>query len=284
MIYLLASISSSTFIYIIFRWAKNYSCNLTSLISINYLAATILGLAFFTSSASVFSEQAKTWLPFSIVLGVLFTGMFFLIGNSSQKAGITVTTLANKLSLVFPVLFSLVCFHENITTLKYIGLFSAFAAIALTVYKKEIKKTNILFLILPLAIFFGSGIADSLIKYVQTVKTTPEQVPAFSTLVFGVAFITTLFISLANGKINLLLRLPTALLGLFLGAANFGSLYFLLNALNSNYLESSLIFAVNNMSIVALSAFLGNIIFAEKLSKINYGGLALALVSLYFLM
>ena len=249
----------------------------------NYLAATILGFLFFPSSVSVFSDQTKNWLPFSIILGLLFTGMFFLIGNSSQKAGITVTTLANKLSLVFPVIFSLVYFHENSTTLKYIGLFTAFAAIALTVYKKEIKKTNLLFLILPLAIFFGSGIADSLIKYVQTVKTTPEQVPAFSTLVFAVAFITTLFISVVKGKNDLRPRISTILLGLFLGAANFGSLYFLLNALNSNYLESSLIFAVNNMSIVALSAFLGNIIFAEKLSSTNYGGLALALVSLYFL-
>ncbi|QGY42096.1 EamA family transporter [Maribellus comscasis] len=283
MIYLFASIISSTSIYIIFRWAKNYSCNLTHLITVNYVTATIFGAVLFSPSESLFTDQTKSWLPFALLLGILFTGLFFLIGNSSQKAGITVTTLANKLSLVFPVLFSLLFFNEKISTLKYVGLISSFAAIMLTVYKKEIKKTNVIYILLPVSIFIGSGFADSIVKYVQTLKTSPEQIPVFTTCVFFVAFVFALLFSVRNGKKVLNALIPTVLLGILLGIANFGSLYFLMNALSSDYLESSLIFAVNNMSIVALSAIVGYIIFNEKLNKINYAGLALAFVSLYFL-
>ncbi|MCG6187631.1 hypothetical protein [Maribellus maritimus] len=283
MIYLFASIISSTSIYIIFRWAKNYSCNLTHLITVNYFTATIFGTVLFSPSESIFTDQTKNWFPFALLLGILFTGLFFLIGNSSQKAGITVTTLANKLSLVFPVLFSISFFNEGISTLEYIGLTGSFAAIVLTVYKKEIKKTNIIFILFPVSIFIGSGFADSLVKYVQTLKTSPEQIPIFTTYVFFVAFVFALLFSIRNGKKILNVLIPTVLLGILLGIANFGSLYFLMNALSSNYLESSLIFAVNNMSIVALSAFVGYIIFNEKLNKINYAGLALAFVSLYLL-
>ena len=72
----------------------------------------------------------------------VFIGLFFLIGQSSQKAGITVTTLATKLSVVFPVLLSLIYFNEQLNSLRIIGLVLAFVAIGLTLYKKDLKKTN----------------------------------------------------------------------------------------------------------------------------------------------
>ena len=132
-------------IYVVFRLAKNYVCNLSTLITINYLTATVLGFLLFNSADSNIWDNSLTWIPFGILLGILFIVMFYLIGSSSQKAGITVTTLANKLSLVFPVLFSLLYFNEKITTLKTIGLVTAFVAVFLTVYKKELKKTNLIY-------------------------------------------------------------------------------------------------------------------------------------------
>lgn len=263
--------------------AKNYSCPLNNLITLNYLAASVLGLLFFIPEKTDFTLQAG-WLPYSILVGILFIALFFLIGNSSQKAGIAVTSLANKLSLVFPVLFSLVYFHEKVTVLKIIGLTTAFLAIFLTVYKKEIKKTNVLFVILPLVIFVGGGITDSIVKLVQALKATPDEAGLFSTFVFIVAFVIALFISLLKTRSWVpRWHSPTLLLGILLGIVNFGSLYFIINALNFSKIYSSLVFALNNMCIVALSAILGYLLFHEKLSKLNVAGLGLALVSLYFL-
>lgn len=284
MVYLIACIISSTSIFVIFRLAKNYSCKLTSIITLNYFTATFLGLFAFLKFKIDFLSDAVSWLPYSLLLGVLFIALFFLIGSSSQKAGITITTLANKLSLVFPVLFSLIFFQESISTLKYIGLITAFIAIFLTVYKKEFKKTNILYVTLPLLIFLGGGITDSIVKYVQALKTIPDQAAAYSTMVFFVAFIIALIISvLKNYNSFFKLYYPTLLLGILLGICNFGSLYFMINALNKSNLDSSMVFAINNMSVVAISALLGFILFKEKLSILNRAGLLLALVALYFL-
>ena len=231
-----------------------------------------------------FVEKAGNWLSFGILLGVLFIILFFLIGISSQKAGITVTTLANKLSLVFPVLFSLLYFQEKITLQKFTGLVTAFIAIFLTIYRKEIKKTNILFIVLPLVIFLGGGLTDSIIKYIQALKTIPTEAAAYSTVVFFVAFLIGLIIStFKDYKTLFKVHYPTLLLGVLLGICNFGSLFFMINALNKSNLDSSMVFAINNMSVVAISAIFGYILFKEKLSNLNRTGLLLALVALYFL-
>jgi drug/metabolite transporter (DMT)-like permease len=285
MIYLLASIISSTAIYVIFRWAKNYNCKLNALITMNYLVATILGFGFLMRFDSRPFFENNHWLPFGVILGIMYILMFFLIGTSSQKAGITVTTLANKLSLVFPVFFSLFWFNEQITTLKYFGIASAITAVLLTLYKKDIKKTNRFYFVLPIAIFLGSGFIDSFIKYVQVLQINDQLSAAYSSFVFFTAFIFGVLFTFTKSLNQKPTRhAPTLLLGALLGMANFGSLYFILQALNRSNLESSLVFALNNMLIVALSALLGFFIFKEKLNRLNIAGIVLAILSLYILL
>lgn len=284
MAYLLASIVSSSFIYVVFRIAKNYQSNLSALITYNYLAATLLGLTLFHPLQNNSLKNLSNWVIFAVLLGILFILMFFLIGISSQKAGITVTTLANKLSLVFPVLFSLLYFNEQLSTLKIIGLVGAFTAIVFTVYKNDVGKTRLLFIVLPILIFFGSGLVDSIVKYVQAIKISDTETSLYTTLVFFVAFMIGLIVTFLKKNRNFQFRLPTLFLGFMLGAANFGSLYFIIKALNNSATKSSLIFALNNMSVVALTAITGTLVFKEKLNKINFAGILLAIISLYFLL
>ena len=247
--------------------------------------ASILGVGFLMKFDIHPFIENNQWLPFGVILGVMYILMFFLIGTSSQKAGITVTTLANKLSLVFPVFFSLFWFDEQITTSKYFGIAAAISAVMLTLYKKDVKKTNFFYFVLPIAIFFGSGFIDSFIKYVQALQITNELSTAYSSFVFFIAFlcgiVITIFKSLNNKS---RLHIPTIVLGTLLGLANFGSLFFILQALNNSNLESSLVFALNNMMIVALSAIFGFFIFKERLNRINVAGIVLAILSLYILL
>ena len=272
-------------IYVIFRVAKNYRCKLPTLITINYLAASLLGIILFQPFNGI--EKPLTlphWSPFAILLGILFISMFYLIGYSSQKAGITVTTLANKLSLVFPVSFSLLYFNEQVSTIKFIGIATAIIAIGLTVYKREITKTNLIYIVLPLFLFLGSGIVDSLVKYVQAIKISESETSQYTIFVFAVAFLCGIIISLFTKAYRQRLKPATLVLGTLLGIVNFGSLYFIIKALNRSGLESSLVFAVNNMAIVAFTAILGTLLFKERLNKINFAGVILALISLYFLL
>lgn len=284
MIQLIACILSSTLIFVIFRLAKNYQSHLSALITYNYLAASLLGLILFQPFSGADISANTSWLPFAILNGVLFIGLFFLIGRSSQKAGITVTTLATKLSVVFPVLFSLIYFNEQINGMKTIALISAFVAIGLTLYKKELRKTNYIFILLPLVIFVGSGVVDSIVKLVQEVKISAGESALYTTFVFIVAFVCGLIIVAFTSKGKARIHPPTLFLGTLLGVVNFGSLYFMIEALNKSNLKSSMVFAINNMSIVSLSAVFGWLLFHEKLNRINFAGIVLALLSLYFLL
>ncbi|WP_319502236.1 hypothetical protein [uncultured Draconibacterium sp.] len=285
MIYLILCILSSSMIYVIFRVAKNYNCKLQSLITINYLAAGLLGILLFQPFADGNTPAALPhWMPFAVILGILFIAMFYLIGYSSQKAGITVTTLANKLSLVFPVTFSLIYFNEQLSTLKAIGIVTAIIAIGLTVYKKEINRTNLIYIVLPLFLFLGSGLIDSIVKYVQAVKISESETSLYTILVFIVAFICGVIVSVITKTYRQRLNPATLIFGTLLGVVNFGSLYFIIKALNKSGLESSLVFALNNMAIVALTAILGKLLFKERLNKINFAGVVLALISLYFML
>jgi drug/metabolite transporter (DMT)-like permease len=285
MVFLIASIISSTAIFVIFRIAKKYSCRLTLLITINYLAATLLGFSFMMRFNLHPFYDGIRWIPFAVTLGVLFIAMFFLIGMSSQKAGITVTTLANKLSLVFPVFFSLIWFNETPSINKYIGLGTAVAAVMATLYKKDLKKVNTAAVVLPLVIFAGSGFTDSLIKYIQATQITIAETGSFSTFVFLVSFICGAVLLLTSSvSVRSKLTMPTLLLGILLGMANFGSLYFFINALNKSGLDSSLIFTINNLLIVALSATAGHYIFREQINRVNLAGFILAFISMYILL
>ena len=285
MIYLILCILSSSMIYVIFRVAKNYNCKLQSLITINYLAASLLGILLFHPFADGNNPLVLPhWMPFAVILGILFIAMFYLIGYSSQKAGITVTTLANKLSLVFPVTFSLIYFNEHLSTIKAIGIVTAIIAVGLTVYKKDKAKINLIYIGLPLSIFFGSGLIDSIVKYVQAVKISDDETSLYTILVFAVAFICGIVVSAITKTYRQRLNPATLILGTLLGVVNFGSLYFIIKALNKSGLESSLVFALNHMAIVALTTILGTLLFKERLNKINFAGVILALISLYFLL
>ena len=69
-------------------------------------------------------------------------------------------------------------------------------------------------------------------------------------------------------------------LGATLGIINYASIYFLLKALRINGLESSSLFTINNVAIVAVSTLIGLLIFKEKISNKNWIGICLALISI----
>jgi multidrug transporter EmrE-like cation transporter len=60
-------------------------------------------------------------------------------------------------------------------------------------------------------------------------------------------------------------------------------MYYLVKALADSGLQSSVIFPINNVAIVIVSAISGILLFAEKLSKLQIAGILLACVSIAIL-
>jgi len=68
-----------------------------------------------------------------------------------------------------------------------------------------------------------------------------------------------------------------------LGLANFSALFFFIKALTSNVFDTSIIFGVNNVSILLLTGLAGIIAYKERVTLLNKTGLLLAIISIVIL-
>ncbi len=283
MAFLLLSIISSTLIFVTFKMMGRSKTDLLAAIVINYYAATLLGFILF-SGTTISWGHFPNWLPSAAFIGFLFVVMFFLIGKSTREAGITPTTVAAKMSMVVPILFSILYFSERVTIIKITGIITACIAVFLAVYKKERNRLSIGIVLLPLIIFFGSGFIDSCVKFAQHFHIPANGSGLFSTALFTFsALIGTIIILFQKNGLTMLLKGKNIVFGVFLGVFNFGSLYFFINALSHSGIDSSIIFGINNISIVSLSVLIGKSFFKERISSINWVGILLSILSIIIL-
>jgi drug/metabolite transporter (DMT)-like permease len=288
MLFLILCILSSTSIFVVFKSIDRFRIPSFPVIVINYLAASILGFVINTGGIDPGIIRNAEWLPISMIIGVLFIIMFFLIAYSSQKAGISVTTVASKMSVIFPIIFSLIIDPgDKLTFIKTAAIIATLGGVAMTIYKPWRKGTfDPAIIYIPLILFFGMGGVDSLVKFAQHRFVTDSDTALFSAILFLNAFLSGLVVLLFVPKhMRSFLRPVIWGWGLLLGAVNFGSIYFLVRALNhqpqtGTGIDSSAIFGINNIGIVALSVMLGLVIFRERLTPLNWVGIFLSALAL----
>ncbi len=293
MVFLLLSILSSTAVFIVFKLIGRYKVNTFSAIIVNYITACSAG--FFLSHSSPFTSQVvqSNWILLSLILGVIFITMFRLIGLSVQKAGVTSTTIASKMSVIIPILFSIfIEANDNLTAFKSVGILLALVAVFFASYRSEKRDAKLEFgiTLLPLIIFVGVGILDSLIKYAQFKYVSEETNLLFSGTTFLAAGLTGLLLLPFNRQAAKdLIKVKSWLLGILLGLVNFGSTIFMISALNfvdsttGKKIESSVLFGINNIGIVTLGVLVGFLFFKERPTKLNWIGISLSFVAIFFL-
>ena len=284
MIYLLLCIISSTAIIILFKYFSRFEINNFNAIIINYLTAALLGLTISFNTLKNTNVFVQSWFPLAVLIGILFVALFYVIAITTQKAGISVSSVASKMSVIVPMLFSMFYYHEQINNYKIAGIVLAVFAVVFTAIRKNNHFRNTKYLFLPLILFIGMGLVDSLVKFSQHEYLRDQNLPVFSTLLFTISAITGIIFRLIKKSPNhgpLNIKMVTG--GMLLGIANYSSLYFLVQALNSNFVDSSIIFGLNSVGIVMLSVFLAVILFREKLSLINWIGIVLSIITIFVL-
>lgn len=283
MIYLLLSVLSSVIIFVVFKLFDRFKINILHAIVINYFVACASGIIAYDSPVSISAIVNYDWFYYTLALGVLFIIVFNLMGITTQRSGLSVVSVATKMSVVIPILFGLLYYKESFGYLKLIGVLLALVAVYLTSIK---SKEGIVFdrktLVFPLLVFIGSGIIDTSLKYLENSFVAENDVPIFSATIFGSAAIIGILILIyfaIQGKFKF--EFKNILGGVALGVPNYFSIYFLVKALRSTVLDSSGIFTVNNVAVVMISTLIGILLFKEKLSSKNWVGIVLAIVSIF---
>ena len=283
MIYLLLSILSSTVIFIVFRLYKKYGVNTLQAIIVNYFIACIVGFfGYIESVDDIVRIPSEKWFFGTLILGALFITVFNLAAITTQRSGLSVVSVATKMSVAIPVFFGIFIYDESLGFLKISGILLALAAVYLSSIKTakgiKITKRNLVF---PLLVFIGSGIIDTTINYLENFYVSETDVGLFSSSIFGIAGIIGITILIGQavlGKLRITWKNIAG--GIALGIPNYFSIYFLVMALRAPGIENSVIFTLNHVGIVLASTILGIILFKEVLLKKNWIGIALAVISI----
>lgn len=284
MIWLLLTIISATGIFLTFKLLGQFKIPILNVIVLNYFVAAILGFVIY-GKINFFEILNALWFPVSFIIGFLFIANFFLIGLSSNKVGISITTVASKMSVAIPMAFSIIYYKEPIQFLKVFGLVLALVAVAMAVIQKNKTKSKAFAkTLLPAILFFGMGITDSSVKFAQQAYVPDSEASVFSATLFGIAFLFGLLsLFFKKNSLKPFKKLKTYVAGVSLGIVNFGSIYFIILCLNSGVFQSSIVFGMANISVVTLSVIIGTVFFKEKLTKLNYMGIVLAITAIVIL-
>lgn len=289
MIFLLISILTSASLMLIFKLLERYDAPIFPVIVFNYGVCLLLGIFLSNDISSLAQIPNSAWFPYALFIGAMFITLFNLIGISTQVNGISVTAVAQKMSLAIPVTMAFIIHQEqHLNAFKLIGIICAIAAVVLSSIKNktkggtQIKPEAKKFMLVPLLIFIGSGFTDSIIDFTQSRYVPDSDQNLFVSSLFGTAFFLGLIKLLYEVFFKgLRFKFKRVLLwGILLGIPNYGSIYFLIKALKYSNFEASALFPVNNVGIVLVATVAAIFIFKERLSLLNYTGIALSILAI----
>ncbi|MCX7728854.1 MAG: DMT family transporter [Bacteroidia bacterium] len=296
MVFIALSIITSVVMLIILRLFDATQTHVFYALILNYFSAFICGItnAYIVSENIIFEIPREAWI-LTVIEGVMFITVFYWIAQTTKYFGISVASVANKMSLVFPVISAHILFQEPMDTIQWVGLLLAVLSVYLVTYRDKQKRIHHLNkTVYPVLVLIGSGIIDSIINYGnKTYISQNEQQLLFSSFVYLFALITGVcyvFILPTDKKTQKKFYYQdafswknTILLGLLLGIPNYFNLYFIIQSLNSKVLLSGQIFLILNLGNIVLSTLVGILLFKEKIKWINWLGIGCATVSMFLI-
>ena len=278
MFYLILAILCSTGVFVAMRLFERFRLDNHQALMWNYVFATATGFLMCKQFDTPTQLVGEPWFGLSLITGFWFIFTYVLMTASSQRSGVTVTSLSSKLSVVLPTLAGVVLFHETLGLVPVLGIALALVALVLVVGgKNDSSKTSKTNWLLPVLIFFGTGTGDILMKLTEQKNASPDM----SFMIAFIYFIALLFgillvgYDLLRGKAKW--QWKSAVGGIGLGIINFFSTYCVYQAMRC--FDNVVLFPVYNIGVVSLCAITGWLLFKEKLTWKNYLGMAIAIIA-----
>jgi drug/metabolite transporter (DMT)-like permease len=286
--YLAGSIILTSFLTLSFKMIERFRIPVSQAIVFNYVTCIITGSILNGSFPVTNANMHQPWFLWAMLTGTIFISLFNVIGFSAQKLGVAITSVANKLSLVIPFLFSLYLYNEQATWLKIAGIAIAAVAVLLTCWPSKKGETSahhhvpfLLMIFLPVVLFIGSGLLDTLVKYAEQRFLHQGNSDAYlvsSFTIAGILGLIVMLVAILSGKIKF--HRGSIIAGIAIGIPNYFSIWCLVRVLKEYKGSSSVIIPVNNMGIVLFSSVAAWLLFKESLSLVNWFGIILSLGAL----
>lgn len=277
MISLILAVLSSALVSIIMRVSTGRVKQDLGMLTVNYIVCTLLS-GLFTGVASVvdFSQPGMgLTVGMGMVNGVLFLAGFVLMQLNVQRNGVVLTSIFPKLGLLVTLLVSVCFYHEVPTGGQVAGFCIAMFAIFLINYRKNGQAAG--FKAGLIAMLLACGMADAMSKVFtesRAVRLEPQFL--FYTFVTAAALC-----ALYMGRKGQKIGREELLWGTLIALPNFFSAKFLLGALES--LAAVIVYPAFSVGTILVVTMTGVLAFRERLSKLQWTGMAAILVALVLL-
>jgi multidrug transporter EmrE-like cation transporter len=275
MLFLILSIICSVTVGVIFKVARKYTISHTQIVAWNYVFACILSYVSFSPDLNTVETKAPWWLY--ITIGILLPSIFLFLAASIKHMGIVKTDAAQRLSLFIPILAAWLLFKEQFSILKISAFVLAIPALLLILTKNTENTKNKWGY--PAVVLIGFGVIDILFKQIATYTSLPYTTSLF--VILGIAM--TIMITVVAYEVvfkKVTVKIHNILFGGLVGIFNFGNILFYLKAHQEFSKSPSTVFAGMNMGVIIMGSLVGVLIFKEKLSRMNFIGLFLALIAI----
>jgi drug/metabolite transporter (DMT)-like permease len=284
MFYVFLSVICSVLVSVLLKLARRFDIDVGQAIAWNYLLAGALTVVVLRPSLEALHAPDAPWLAI-IGLALLLPTIFLALAASVRHAGIVRSDAAQRLSLMISLLAAFLLFGEQLTGIKLVGIALGLFALFLMVRRPESGGSidgslidHVYGWLYPLLVFGGFGMIDILFKRVaQAGVPIGASLQVVFALALPVAFAIQLWRRM-RGSVRFTVRNIWA--GLALGLANFGNILFYLRGHQALPQHPALVFASMNIGVVALGALVGLLAFRERLDRINFVGVALALLAI----
>ena len=281
---LLLTILFSGFIFVLFKLFPIFKIDTFQAIVVNYFVAFLCGFLFFPFELTKFVSVNQFWFLNAISASILFIGLFLIMGISSQRNGLSSTSVAVKMSMALSVLGMMISYSEDVQWMKIAGIILAITGVISMTIQPSTEKNQVSSTWMLLLLFFGSGLLDFLLNYIQHHVLMKNETAFFTAFAFGMAGVIGVFITFflwVKGQLKPSSR--NILAGILLGIPNYFSIYFLMKAYDVLTWSDSSILAIINVSIVVLASIVGLLFFKEKWNKLKIIGFISSLISILFI-
>jgi drug/metabolite transporter (DMT)-like permease len=229
---------------------------------------------------------SKPWLWLAMLQGGILAINFFLLAYTAQRVGVSVAALASRLSVAIPSILAFLFYGDSFNAAKLAGLAAALLSLYLCTASTEKSATTrpLALKLLPLLVFLTFGCYFIVIKYAQAHYLSEASFHDYVMAGFLFGFLTALAICSARRLLVLKqFRLVHVAAGLILGVVNYAAVYTLIKALALEGWESSQLYPMYSVGVVAVSTGLAMLLFNEKLSNIRKVGLVVGVIAVVLL-
>lgn len=288
MIEIIITISTFSSMVMLFKYFEKINVNNLQAISVNYFTAGILSIIFLPNTFEfdkINYSNTTLFFVLAFIVGLLFVLTFNLYAHGAQKIGVTPSTIANKMSMIIPIIIGLILLNEEVTFNKILGISFAFVAIFLSSMGERKYSLNKNHLIIIVLLFIGQGLADGILNWAQEFILNGSNMNLFFAVTFLAAGFTGLlfvFFKLSSQKIKI--EPKSIIWGIVLGIPNYLTLLYFVKSLKSELFSSSEIFPIINIGVIIFCTILSIILYRERVSVYNWLGVILGVFSIFIIL